>query len=153
MKKNYTLNLAAKTLTITKAFEEAVAEGRGTEYELYQRFLQDIPGLTIIRRTHASPRKYTAKNGEQYHCNPFKNLTYKNMERFIFGLPNKEEYLRAFRFLKDNAARPQSARYPIVRRWFEAQFPEFRANPLYYYFNEVPLQKPEQFVPKDNAPN
>ena len=28
MKKNYTLNLAAKTLTITKAFEEAVAEGR-----------------------------------------------------------------------------------------------------------------------------
>ena len=55
--KGYTLNLTAKSLTVTKAFEDAVSKGEGEAYELYTKFMRDIPGLTVIRKTHAAPRK------------------------------------------------------------------------------------------------
>ena len=47
--KNFTLSLTTKTLTITKAFEDAVATGEGKEYELYMRLLREIPGLIVVR--------------------------------------------------------------------------------------------------------
>ena len=51
----YRLDLEKKTLTITKAFEEAVSKGNGKEYEIYMKFLRDIPGLTVVHRTHKTP--------------------------------------------------------------------------------------------------
>ena len=136
--KGYTLNLTAKTMTITKAFEDAIATGTGEAYELYTKFLRDIPGLTVERKTHKTPSKYTSKStGETFKCNQFKNLKYENMEGFINGLPNNEEYLRAYNFLKNCGSLPQTSRYTAVRKWFVAQFPEFRKNPLFYLYNEV----------------
>ena len=55
--KGYTLSLSAKTLTITKAFEDAVSKGEGEAYDLYTKFMREIPGLTVIRNTHATPSK------------------------------------------------------------------------------------------------
>ena len=133
----YSLNLAAKTLTITKAFEDAVATGEGPEFERYMKLMSDIPGLTVIRRTHKTPSKYQTKSGETYKCNQFKNLTYKNMEGFIKILPEHDEFLTTFNFLRNYAALVQTARYTAVRRWFVAQFPEFRKNPLFYFYNPV----------------
>ena len=135
--KGYTLNLSAKTLTITKAFEDAVSKGEGEAYDLYTKFMREIPGLTVVRKTHATPRKYTNKQGEKFNCNQFKNLTYDNMEGFINGLPNNEEYLKAYNFIKNCGSLPQTSRYTAVRKWFVAQFPEFRKNPLFYLYNEV----------------
>lgn len=129
MKKNYTLNLVAKTLTITKSFEENVATGEGADYETYMRLMRDVPGLTVIHKTHATPTKYTNKQGEKFNCNQFKNLKYENMEGFINGLPNSEKYLKAFNFLKNCGSLPLTSRYTAVRKWFVAQFPEFRKNP------------------------
>ena len=133
----YSLNLSAKTLTITKAFEDDIAKGEGKAYELYTKFMRDVPGLTVVRKTHASPKKYVNKQGEKFNCNQFKNLKYENMEGFINGLPNNEEYLRAYNFLKNCGSLPQTSRYTAVRKWFVAQFPEFRKNPLFYLYNEV----------------
>lgn len=131
--KAYTLSLSAKTLTITKAFEDAVASGEGAYYELYMRLMKDIPGLTVIRKTHATPHKYISKStGEISRCNPFKNLNYENMETFMLGLPNGEEYMNEYLFLRNHAAKIQTNGYPVVRRWFTAQFPDYRKNPLVY---------------------
>lgn len=135
--KGYTLNLTAKTLTITKAFEDAISKGDGEAYDLYIKFMRDIPGLTVIRKTHATPTKYTNKNGEKFNCNQFKNLKYENMEGFINGLPNSEKYLKAYNFLKNCGSLPLTSRYTAVRKWFVAQFPEFRKNPLFYLYNDV----------------
>lgn len=136
--KGYTLNLTAKTLTITKAFETAVSKGEGNAYELYTKFMRDIPGLAVIRKTHATPTKYTSKGtGETFRCNQFKNLRYENMEGFIKGLPNREKYLPAYNFIKNCGSLPQTSRYTAVRKWFVAQFPEFRKTPLFYLYNEV----------------
>ena len=136
--KGYTLSLSAKTLTITKAFEDAVSKGEGEAYDLYTKFMREIPGLTVIRKTHKTPTKYTSKStGEKFNCNQFKNLTYKNMEGFINGLPNSKDYLPAYNFLKNCGGLPQTSRYTAVRKWFVAQFPEFRKKPLFYLYNEV----------------
>lgn len=136
-KRGYNLNLATRTLTITKAFEDEVNSGEGKEYDLYMKFLREIPGLIVERRTHASPTKYKTKSGEVYHCNQFKNLKYENMEGFINGLPDNAEYLRAYNFLKNCGSLVQTARYTAVRKWFVAQFPNFRKNPLFYLYNKV----------------
>ena len=136
--KGYTLSLSAKTLTITKAFEDAVSKGEGEAYDLYTKFMREIPGLTVIRKTHATPTKYTSKStGETFNCNQFKNLKYENMEGFINGLPNKQDYLPAYNFIKNCGSLPLTSRYTAVRKWFVAQFPEFRKKPLFYLYNEV----------------
>jgi hypothetical protein len=136
--KGYTLSLSAKTLTITKAFEDAVSKGEGEAYDLYTKFMRDIPGLTVVRKTHKTPTKYTSKStDETFNCNQFKNLKYENMEGFINGLPNSQDYLPAYNFLKNCGSLPLTSRYTVVRKWFVAQFPEFRKNPLFYLYNEV----------------
>lgn len=134
----YSLNLSTKTLTITKDFEDAIATGEGKAYDLYTKFVRDIPGLTVIRKTHKTPRKYVSKRtGEVFNCNQFKNLKYENMEGFINGLPNGEDYMTAYIFLKNCASLPQTSRYTAVRKWFVAQFPNFRKKPLFYLYNKV----------------
>ena len=133
----YKVDFAAKTLTITKEFADKAQDPNSKEFALLMNFQNTIPGLTVIRRTHATPRKYTNKQGEKFNCNQFKNLTYDNMKAFIEGLPNKNDYLPAYTFLRHNASLVQTARYKVVREWFVAQFPEFRKNPLYYLYNPV----------------
>ena len=59
------------------------------------------------------------------------------MEGFINGLSNSEDYMKPYLFLKNCGSLPQTSRYTAVRRWFVAQFPEFRKNPLFYLYNEV----------------
>ena len=135
--KGYTLSLTAKTLTVTKAFEDAVSKGEGEAYDLYTKFMREIPGLTVVRKTHKTPTKYQTKSGEKFNCNQFKNLTYDNMEGFINGLPNSEDYLKAYNFIKNCGSLPLTSRYTAVRKWFVAQVPEFRKNPLFYLYNEV----------------
>lgn len=145
--RDYVLSLSEKTLTITKAFEDAIAKGEGDAYVLYTKFLRDIPGLTVIRRTHASPSKCVSKaTGEKFRCNQFKNLTYKNMEAFINGLSNSEDYLVPYNFIRTCGSLPLTSRYTAVRRWFVAQFPEFRKNPLFYLYNKPPVLETLTFI-------
>ena len=83
-KKGYSLNLTTKTLTITKAFEEAVAKGNTPEYRIYKKLMRDIPGLTIEHRTHRKPSQYKTRTGEVvkgHHKN--KGLTYERRNTFL----------------------------------------------------------------------
>ena len=128
----YTFNPVAKTLVITAAFAKAMQDINSEEYALYTQLMADIPNLEIVRKTHKTPSKYQTKTGEKFSCNQFKNLTYKNMETFIMGLPAAEAYMEEYLFLKNYAAEVQTNGYTIIRRWFVAQFPDFRKNPLAY---------------------
>ena len=135
----YRLELAKKTLTITKAFEERVASGEGAEYELYTRLMRDIPGLIVVRKTHKTPTKYKTKSGEVFRCNQFKNLTYKNMETFIMSLPEAEMFMNEYAFVKEYAGAVQTNAYALTRKWFVKQFPDFRTNPLAYLYTTPEL--------------
>ena len=134
----YKLNVVNKTLTISKAFADAIANptDESEEYKLYTRLMKEIPGLTVVRKTHRTPTKYTSSSGEKFSCNQFKNLKYENMERFMAALPDNEVYFAEYSIRRYSAATIQTNRYALVRDWFIAQFPEFRKNPLFYLYNK-----------------
>lgn len=136
--KSMKVDFMAKTITITAECAERMNNPNTTEYKAIRQLCADFPAMKIIKRTHRTPRKYVSKStGEKFNCNQFKNLTYENMETFISGLPNAEQYMTAFNFQKECGSLPLTSRYPAVRRWFVDQFPEFRKNPLFYLYNEV----------------
>ena len=104
------------------------------------KFQKDFPNLKILRKTHRKPKKYHTNSGEEYSCNPYKNLTYENMEKFMKSLPegdSKIEIVKAYYFLRFQASSIQTNAYKIVRNWFIQQFPLYRKNPLFYMNNEV----------------
>lgn len=142
----YTVDFTNKTLTISAKFSEKLQDIDSEEFALYERFAATIPGLTVIRRTHKTPSKYKTESGEKFACNQFKNLKYKNMENFISALPDNEEYFREYTFIKYYASKVQTNGYALVRRWFVAQFPEFRKNPLFYLYNRPALIPCDDFI-------
>ena len=130
---SYKFNPVTKTLIVTAAFEKAMNEPESEEYKFYVKLQQDIPGLKVSRRTHKSPTKYHTRSGEVFQCNQYKHLTYENMKRFISVLPKKDELMEIFDFIRDDAGLTQTSCYTAVRRWFMAQFPNIRKNPLCYF--------------------
>ena len=128
----YKVDFVANTITITAAFAKAMNDPTSAEYKIIAQIRKDFPEMEIIRKTHKTPSKYQTKTGEKFNCNQFKNLTYKNMETFIMGLPAAEAYMEEYLFLKNYAAEVQTNGYTIIRRWFVAQFPDFRKNPIVY---------------------
>lgn len=129
----YKINLVSKTLIVTAAFEKAMNDPPSAEYERYIQLQHDIPGLKVSRRSHKSPTKYRNKSGEVFRCNQYKNLTYENMEGFINTLPKRDELMEVYNYIRYGAGLGQRSCYAAVRRWFEAQFPNFRNNPLFYF--------------------
>ena len=132
----YKIDFAANTIIITADFAKAMNDPTSAEYQIVAQVRKDFPEMRIIRKTHKTPSKYQTKTGEQFNCNQFKNLTYKNMETFIMGLPSAEAYMNEYLFLKNYAAEVQTNGYTIIRRWFVAQFPDFRKNPIVYLTNQ-----------------
>ena len=133
----YKVDFVANTITITAAFAKAMNDPTSAEYKIIAQIRKDFPEMEIIRKTHKTPSKYQTQTGETFNCNQFKNLKYENMEGFINGLSNSEDYMKPYLFLKNCGSLPLTSRYTAVRRWFVAQFPEFRKNPLFYLYNEV----------------
>lgn len=132
----YTLDVVSKTLIITEKFSKKLQNPESDEFALYTKLMETIPGLTVASKTHKSPSHCVSKStGERFNCNQFKNLKYENMERFMSGLPNCEEYFAEYNFLREHATGVQTNGYTLVRRWFVAQFPHFRKNPLFYVYN------------------
>ena len=119
----YWLNAETRTLTITKAFHQAMSDTSSPEYRLYKELIHDIPNLIVARKNHNSPAK----------SNRNKGLSYNKMEKFIEAIPNSEELKKQYLFLKKTAPNP----YPAVVRWFKTQFPLYSKNTLYYLNNTV----------------
>ena len=142
----FKFDVVSQTLTITAKFNEQMANPESAEYKLVMQLRTDFPNLTIARKTHKTPSHYTTKSGEKFNCNQFKNLTYDRMEKFISALPQIEEYMREYTFVKEFGSLVQTNAYTLVRKWFVAQFPEFRKNPLLYLNNTPQIVKASTFM-------
>ena len=147
----FSFDVVSQTLTITAKFDKMMNDTNSDEYKLVQRFRKDFPNLTIAKKTHKSATSYTTKSGEKFNCNQFKNLTYDRMEKFISALPKNEGYLREYLFVKNFASAIQHNGYALVRKWFVAQFPEFRKNPLFYLYNTPELVSGFAFLEEETA--
>ena len=119
----FKVDFTDRTIIITAECAEKMNDPNSAKYKTIRQLCADFPAMKIVKRTHRTPRKYVSKStGEKFNCNQFKNLTYENMETFISGLPNAEQYMTAFNFLKDCGSLPLTSRYTAVRRWFVDQF-------------------------------
>ena len=147
----FVFDVVSQTLTITAKFAKMMNDTTSDEYKLVQRFRKDFPNLTIAKKTHKSATSYTTKSGEKFNCNQFKNLTYDRMEKFIAALPKNEGYLREYLFVKNYASAIQHNGYTLVRKWFVAQFPEFRKNPLFYLNHSPALVSGAVFLDEETA--
>ena len=147
----FSFDVVSQTLTITAKFDKMMNDTKSDEYKLVQRFRKDFPNLTIAKKTHKSATSYTTKSGEKFNCNQFKNLTYDRMEKFISALPKNEGYLREYLFVKNFASAIQHNGYALVRKWFVAQFPECRKNPLFYLYNTPELVSGFAFLEEETA--
>ncbi|MEE3492183.1 hypothetical protein [Ruminococcus sp.] len=146
----YKFDFTTKTLTITKAFvDKAITDPESDENKVILRFKNDFPDLRIKYRTHKTPSKYHTKSGEVYNCNQFKNLTYENMETFISALPNSDELMKNYAYLRYVVGKVQTNTYKLVREWFVAQFPKYRKDPLFYIQNEVKVIDINDFTEQD----
>lgn len=127
----------SKTLIMSAAFERELSNVDSAEYKLYTRMLSEIPGLTVVRKTHTSPTYYKNKEtGRKTSYYPTKGLSYEKMEKFMGALPEGKKYREVYDKLKAVAVLCPSP-YACVRHWFEAQFPKYRENPLFYVNNSV----------------
>ena len=147
----FVFDVISQTLTITAKFAKMMNDPQSDEYKLVQQFRKDFPNLTIAKKTHKSATHYTTKSGEKFNCNQFKNLTYDRMEKFIKALPKSESYLREYTFVKDFASAIQTNGYTLVRKWFVAQFPEFRKNPLFYLSHSPELVSGANFLEEETS--
>lgn len=128
----YRVDFVSNTITITADFAKAMNNPSSKEYKAIAKIRKDFPEMEIVRKTHKTPSKYRTKDGKIFNCNQFKNLTYENMETFMMGLPNGEEYMNEYLFLRNHASDIQTNAYTLIRRWFVKQFPDYQKNPLTY---------------------
>ena len=147
----FVFDVVSQTLTITAKFDKMMNDTKSDEYKLVQRFRKAFPNLTIAKKTHKSAPSYTTKSGEKINCNQFNNQTYDRMEKFISALPKNEGYLREYLFEKNFASAIQQHGYALVRKWFVAQFPEFRKNPLFYLYTTPELGSGAAFLEEETA--
>ena len=115
MKNTYKIDFVNNTLTMSKAFEDALNNPNSQEYKLFLQLRADFPGMTIIRR---APKK----------ARPTKNLTYKHMEQYMSVFQNADELLAQFKVVRE-CSKQQSSPYKFVRDWFEDQFPKYKELP------------------------
>lgn len=109
----YKVNFTTKTLTITKAFEEDLMNGDANAMAVVTRFQSMFPDLTIVRKTHRSPKA----------TNPDKGLTYERMERYISLHENSGELLEMFQKVKAIASTQKNS-FLYTKRWiYEASSP------------------------------
>lgn len=119
MKNNtYKIDFVNNTLTMSKAFEEALNNPASEEYKLFLQLRADFPGLTIIRKTRHASKK----------ASPNKNLTYKHMEQYMSVFQNADELLAQFKVVRE-CSQGQSNPYMYVLDWFKTQFPKYKELP------------------------
>lgn len=118
MKNTYKIDFVNNTLTMSKAFEEALNNPASEEYKLFLQLRADFPGLTIIRKTRRAPKK----------ARPTKNLTYKHMEQYMGVFKNADELRAQFKVVKE-CSKQQPSPYKFVLNWFKTQFPKYKELP------------------------
>lgn len=116
--KKYKIDFLANTITMSKEFAIAVNSPTSEEYKLLQQVITDYPAMQIIRKNRRPSKT----------ANPFKNLTYANMERYINVYDNADKLLEMFKQVKE-LSKTQTNRYRYVKSWFVEQFPSYKELP------------------------
>ena len=117
----YNLNLQAKTISISKAFEEKMLEVGSEEANLLIHLRGICPDLIIAKLTNKTSNRKP---------NPAKGLTYTKMENYIRLYENSGELLNMFYKVRA-LSQVQKNKFQYVYSWFCSQFPNYTELPTF----------------------
>ena len=126
MKKNVSINLIDKTITVSKTFYKKASAYGTAEYNELRNAMMENPTFAVVIKT-VEKKSY---NG----------LTFKRMESYIQTQPNSETNLKEFRAVQ-RVAEAKGAKYPLTKKWFLASFPEYSINEVSENETEALLNK------------
>lgn len=112
--KNYKIDFAKNTVTVTKKFMERAGHLGTPEFNQMME-LRKL-GMEIVEK-ESKPRK-----------KPEFQLTYKKMEQYIRFTENAEALMAEFKEMREQA-KCQHNPYRHVQKWFEQRFPNFSKVP------------------------
>lgn len=109
-----------KVIEINTVFEREVQNPRSDEYKLLQKVRRDYPDFQVsVRKIKRNPQKET-----------YPGLTYEYMRDYIILTSAPEDELEAVaefeHVLFVSKCQSKSRRYPIIKQWFLAKYPEVK---------------------------
>ena len=118
MKNVLKIDFAKKQIIMDRTFAKNSTDTRSEEYAHLQRVRADYPNFTVTTRScKPNPEKES-----------YKGLTYAYMEDYIISTESKDtvlEVLDEYNRLRLIAeCHSKSRRYPAIKRWFLARYPE-----------------------------
>jgi hypothetical protein len=116
MKKEYKMNFATQTITITKEFAEKMLETNSEEANFVKNLREVCPDLKIKYKTHKGSKNAT------------KGLTYDKMRNYIMLYSNAGELLVLFEKVV-TIGNLQNNSFAYVYKWFKSQFPNYNELP------------------------
>ena len=118
MKNVIRVDFAKKRIVMDRAFAKNCADPGSDEYAQLQRVRLDYPNFTVSTRT--------CKKNESKES--YKGLTYAYMEHYILTHEGKDTVLEVLDEYNElrliSECHSKSRRYPIIKRWFLAKYPE-----------------------------
>ncbi len=115
MNTNIRINFGEKTITLARAFAKKAAIMGSTEYNELLTVKEDFPDYTIkTRKISRNPNKET-----------YRGLTYSYMENYIRQYDHSGSIMEEYEVLRFRAE-CHSIRYPAIKKWFLARFPEVK---------------------------
>ena len=118
MKNVLKVDFAKKQIIMDRAFAKNSADTRSEEYAHLQNVRHDYPTFTVTTRS-------CKKNPEK---ESYKGLTYAYMEDYIIRNESKDTVLEVLKEFEDllfiAECHSKSRRYPAIKRWFLARYPE-----------------------------
>lgn len=118
MKNVLKIDFAKKQIIMDRTFAKSSADTRSEEYAHLQNVRHDYPNFTVTTRScKKNPNKES-----------YKGLTYARMEDYIIRNEGKDTVLEVLKEFEDllfiAECHSKSRRYPAIKRWFLARYPE-----------------------------
>lgn len=134
-KKNYRIDFAANTVTVTKKFlEEAESNITSTAF-------RDMKALRAMGLTIVVKEMKRAKS---------KHISYEQMVHYISCVENSEFYMARFAAVKNEAA-SKNEQYSRVLKWFKKTFPHFNDMPEFTSDNKIRVTTADYPVEEANV--
>ena len=118
MKNTLKLDHAKRTIVMDRTFAKFAANTMSQEYAHLQTVRQDYPEYQVVQRK--------IKRSKTKEC--YRGLNYEYMEDYIKTHGSKEECAKNLAEFKEqkliSLCHSTSRRYPTIKKWFLAQYPE-----------------------------
>ena len=120
MNTKFTYDFTKKAIVGTKASIKRANAGKNPEYSELCAKLAEHPDFAVIEKViKSNPTKKT-----------YNRLTIKKMEDYISTQPDSENKLIEFKAVQ-KVAEARGAKYPLSKKWFLTNYPEFKENEIY----------------------